>query len=52
MESLDRFIINRNFLEAKTLFSSLRDFFVANYDTVDLIVYKHDIDTDSLVYFA
>lgn len=52
MESLDRFIINRNFLEAKTLFSSLRDFFVANYDTVDLVVYKHDKDTNSLTYFA
>lgn len=52
MESLDRFIINRNFLEAKTLFSSLRDFFVANYDTVDLVVYKHDKDTNLLTYFA
>lgn len=52
MESLDRFIINRNFLEAKTLFSSLRDFFIANYDTVDLVVYKHDKDKNSLTYFA
>lgn len=52
MESLDKYIINRNFLEARALFSSLRDFFIAIYETIDLIVYRHDEETNSLNYYA
>lgn len=53
IDSLDKFLKKDDFFESENLFSSLRDFIVSNYgNTIDLIVYKHNLDKNNLEYFA